>query len=82
MVEFTHDVLTAQAIAFFGDGFETSSTAMGFAIFEVAYNSDVQEKLREEVDAVVKKHGGKLTYDGIQEMHYLDMVIAGNLLWK
>jgi hypothetical protein len=73
-------VLTAQAIAFFGDGFETSSTALGFAIFEIAMNSDVQEKLREEVDTVLENCDGKLSYEALQEMHYMDRVLAGKFI--
>lgn len=70
-------MLTAQAIAFFGDGFETSSTALGFTIFELAMNSDEQEKLREEVDNVLEKYDGKMCYEALQEMHYMDRVLAG-----
>jgi cytochrome P450 family 6 len=73
-------VLTAQAIAFFADGFETSSTALGFAIFEIAMNSDVQDKLREEVDSTLEKFDGKLCYEALQEMHYMDRVLAGKLI--
>jgi len=73
-------VLTAQAIAFFGDGFDTSSTTLAFAIFELACNSDVQERLREEVDTVLEKYDGKICYEAIQEMQFLDRVFSGNNL--
>ncbi|XP_059488820.1 cytochrome P450 6k1-like [Neocloeon triangulifer] len=78
-LDFTHDVLTAQAVGFFGDGFETSSTALGFAIFEIAYHQDVQDRVREEIEDVLEKHGGKLCYEAIQEMPYLDRVISETL---
>lgn len=52
---------------------------MGFAIFEIAMNSDVQEKLREEVDTILENYDGKLSYEALQEMHYLDRVLAGKI---
>jgi hypothetical protein len=45
---------------------------------EVSLHQDIQERLREEIDAVLKKHDGKITYEAIQEMEYLDKVVAGN----
>jgi len=29
------------------------------------------------VDSVLKKHGGALTFDALQEMTYLDMALSG-----
>jgi len=43
----------------------------------MALNPDVQTKVREEVDSVLKKHGGSLTFDALQEMTYLDMALSG-----
>lgn len=47
-------------------------------LFELARNPDIQEKLQEEVDRVIEKHNGEITYDALQEMTYMDMVIYGN----
>jgi Cytochrome P450 len=76
---FTDEDVAAQAITFFGDGFETSSSALSFLLYSLATNPDVQERVREEVESVLKRHGNKLTFDSIQEMPYLDMVLAGTL---
>ncbi|PSN38879.1 hypothetical protein C0J52_18964 [Blattella germanica] len=71
--------LAAQAFVFFIAGFETSSTTMTFCLYELSLNHDVQEKLREEIRTVLKKHDGKITYDCIQEMTYLDQVVSETL---
>jgi len=68
--------LAAQVFVFFVVGFETSSSNMSYALFELAKNQDVQEKLRLEISEVVAKHG-ELTYEAILDMPYLDQTITG-----
>jgi hypothetical protein len=40
-------------------------------------HQDIQDRVREEIDVVLQKHDGKLTYEGIQQMEYLDKVVSG-----
>jgi cytochrome P450 family 6 len=69
--------LAAQVFFFFIGGFETSSTTMTFCLYELSLHQDIQERLRDEIDVVLKKHDGKITYEAIQEMEYLDKVLSG-----
>ena len=69
--------LAAQAFVFFVGGYETSSTTMTFCLYELSLHQDIQDRLREEIDDVLQKHDGKVTYEGIQEMEYLDKVVSG-----
>ncbi|KAH8401698.1 hypothetical protein KR009_007401, partial [Drosophila setifemur] len=71
----TFNEIAAQAFIFFLAGFETSSTTMGFALYELASNQDIQDKLRAEIDEVLAKNNGKLTYDSMREMTYMEKVI-------
>jgi cytochrome P450 family 6 len=50
---------------------------MTFALYELARHPEIQQNLREEILLVMSKHDGKLTYDGIQGMSYLDRVVSG-----
>jgi hypothetical protein len=50
---------------------------MSFALHELALHPEVQNRLRAEILQVLNKNNGQLTYDGIQEMAYLDMVLSG-----
>ncbi|PNF34157.1 hypothetical protein B7P43_G18276 [Cryptotermes secundus] len=74
--------LAAQAFVFFVAGFETSSTTMTLCLYELSLHQDIQERLREEIDIVLKKHDGKITYEAIQEMEYLDKVVSGKACTK
>lgn len=69
--------ITAQVFLFFAAGFETSSTTSSYAMYELAKNKHVQDKLREEIDRVTEKHNGIITYECILEMEYLTQVIEG-----
>ncbi|XP_046959632.1 probable cytochrome P450 9f2 isoform X2 [Vanessa cardui] len=74
--------LVAQAVLFFMAGFDTVSTAMSFALHELAANPEIQERLVEEIKNHDSKSGGKLDFASIQSLKYLDMVTSEVLrLW-
>ncbi|KAF2899557.1 hypothetical protein ILUMI_06631 [Ignelater luminosus] len=75
----TDEDITAQALIFFFAGFDTASTMMSYAAYELAVNPDVQDKLRKEVDEALKKSNGDITYEVLMGMKYLDMVVAETL---
>lgn len=74
----TIEQAAAQAFIFFLAGFETTSTTISFALFEMAQNQEIQQKAREEVVKLWRKHS-EINYDSVMEMHYLDTVIFGSL---
>ena len=67
----------AQALSFLLGGFETASTTLSFALYELALHPEIQQTVRAEILQVLSEHGGKLTYDGMQNMSYLDRVVSG-----
>ncbi|XP_034830601.1 cytochrome P450 9e2-like [Maniola hyperantus] len=74
--------LIAQAVLFFIAGFDTVSIAMSFALLELALHPEVQDRLYEEIKEYNEKHNGKLSFNAIQNMTYLDMVVSEVLrLW-
>ena len=52
---------------------------MIFCTYELALHQDIQDRLREEIEEVLKKHNGDLTHDAVMEMKYLDMVFNETL---
>ncbi|XP_011638498.1 probable cytochrome P450 6a14 [Pogonomyrmex barbatus] len=78
-IEFTDSFLVSQAFLFFSAGFETSSTAMTNAFYELALNQKIQDRLREEINQSFAKYGNNLSYENIKEMIYLDKVFKETL---
>lgn len=78
--EWSDDELLAQCLIFFLAGFDTVSTGMTFVAYELALNPDIQSKVHGEIDEVNQNlDGGLLTYDTLQKMKYLDMVVSETL---
>lgn len=77
-IELTDSLLAAQLFVFFIAGFETSSTTMSNALYELALNHEIQDKLRDEIKQELARTGGVMQYEGIKDMKYLDMVFQGN----
>ncbi|XP_055612266.1 probable cytochrome P450 28a5 [Uranotaenia lowii] len=73
--------MAAHGVTFFIDGFETSSVALSFTLYELAKNPDVQKRLREELVKAIADDGS-ISYEAIQDLPYLDQVISETLrLW-
>lgn len=72
------DDLTAQCLLFFFAGFEIVSSVISLASHELCINPDIQAKLRAEIDEVRNSlEGGPITYEVLQKMKYMDMVVSG-----
>lgn len=68
--------ITAQALIFFLAGFEVTSTAMTYLAYELAINPDIQQQLYEEICTTLEENSGKLTYEALMSMKYLDSVLS------
>lgn len=72
--------IVAQSFLFFTAAFETSATTMTYAMWELAKNMNIQNRLRNDIKQVIAKHAGHFTYEAMMELEYLNQVIYGNLL--
>uniref|UniRef100_A0A1L8E4N4 Putative cytochrome n=1 Tax=Nyssomyia neivai TaxID=330878 RepID=A0A1L8E4N4_9DIPT len=72
------DELSAQTFLFFIAGYGTSAFTTTFALYELALNKNVQDRARDEVMEIFKKHG-EFSYEACMEMKYIDQVIKETL---
>ena len=62
---------------FFLAGYETVSTLLCFASHQLAVHPDIQTRLQKEIDETLNENEGKVTYEAVHSMKYLDMVVSG-----
>lgn len=75
--ELTDDDIVSQAMLFLFAGFDTASTTSCFLAHELAIHPDIQVKLQEEVDGVNRQCNGKIPFETLLSMKYLDQVVCG-----
>lgn len=68
-------------MVFFAAGFETSSTTMSNAIYEMAQNQAIQDKVREEIREVLSG-SDTILYDDLKKMKYLDQIVRGPCVFQ
>lgn len=73
----TPELMAAQCVLFFLAGYETSSTTIAFTLLELSKNHHIQNKVRDEINKLLEKYDGQVTYDLLKNMPYTDMVMAG-----
>ncbi|XP_041980775.1 cytochrome P450 6a22-like [Aricia agestis] len=78
-VRITDMIISANAFIIFLGGFETTSSTLSFMFLELAEHPEVQGKMRDEIHQVLEKHGGMITYETLQDLTYMEMVIQETL---
>lgn len=78
--QWTDDDLVAQALVFFLGGFETTTILMQACFWELARNLHVQQTLIDEIDDMLESLNGKeISYEQLNQMKYLEMIINETL---
>uniref|UniRef100_A0A0K8W4E0 Cytochrome P450 6a2 n=1 Tax=Bactrocera latifrons TaxID=174628 RepID=A0A0K8W4E0_BACLA len=76
----TVEEMTAQAFFFFAAGSEKSSSTLSFTLYELAMQSELQDRLRCEINETLCQHDNELCFESLNEMTYMKQVIAGMYL--
>ncbi|XP_053996963.1 cytochrome P450 9e2-like [Hylaeus anthracinus] len=74
--------IAIHAFTFLFGGFDTVSNQLCFVIHYLAVNPDVQKRLQEEIDEVLERKQGQMTYDDINGMEYIDAIINETMRLK
>lgn len=78
-IDFDDTTLSGHALSLFTEGTESSNTTMSYILYELAKNPDCQEKLFEDITQVLDKYDGKLSFEALQEITYLECVLHETL---
>lgn len=81
--KWTDDDYVAQGVTLFLGGFGTTTNLMDGLFFELVKNPEIQKNLMDEVDEMMASLNGEhITYDQLNQMKYLDMVVNEGLrMW-
>lgn len=79
LLDITNASIAAECWFFFFAGFEASALVVSSTLLELARHNDIQTKLRNEIDTVLEKYNGEITYDSLQEMTYMEKVVYGKM---
>ncbi|XP_052563928.1 cytochrome P450 9e2-like isoform X4 [Culex pipiens pallens] len=75
--KWTDNELIAQCFLFFLAGFDTTSNLLSWLMYELTVNPAIQDRLYEEISQIENSLLGKhLSYEALQKMSYLDMVVS------
>ncbi|KAF2889023.1 hypothetical protein ILUMI_17150, partial [Ignelater luminosus] len=67
--------ITVEDILYFCYKYQAISISMCYLIYELAVDQNVQNKLRKEIDNANERYGSQITYEVLNHITYLDMVI-------
>lgn len=73
----TFNEIWAQSVVFFLAGYETSSTALTYTLYELSQHPEIQQKAREATRKVLKKFNGEFSYEAVAEMQYVEQCAKG-----
>lgn len=74
-LDYDESLLVGLSLTLFFDGMETVAIGLTYSLYELARNPQCQEQLYLEIVSILSKYDGKLTFEAIQEMNYLNGVV-------
>ncbi|EDV93021.1 GH19082 [Drosophila grimshawi] len=73
------ETITAQAFIFYVAGQETTGSTTAFTLYELAQYPEHLKRLQAEVDETLKQNDGKITYDALNKMEFLELCLQESL---
>ena len=73
------DSIVANCVLFYVAGYDTTASVIMFASYAMATDADIQAAAHREIDEVLARHDGQLTYEAVSELRYLDRVVSETL---
>nr|QZP43561.1 cytochrome P450 monooxygenase CYP321C20 [Ephestia elutella] len=81
-LEPTDELLSGQAFFFFTAGVDPSAASIYACLLELGRHPEHLQKVHDEIDSTFEALNGKLTYESVMDMEYLEKVLCESLrLW-
>ncbi|XP_060656095.1 LOW QUALITY PROTEIN: probable cytochrome P450 6u1 [Drosophila nasuta] len=71
--------IAAQAFGFILAGLEPLNATLGFCLYELALQPDLQDRVRSEIQQLLHQHDGQLTADSLKQLKYTKQVLNETL---
>lgn len=75
----TVEECAANSFLFYVAGSETSPSTMCFSLYELSRSPEHLKTAQDEIDRVLRAHDGKMTYESLKEMKFLEKIIIESL---
>ncbi|XP_049285382.1 cytochrome P450 6d3-like [Anopheles funestus] len=69
----------ANVFLFYVAGADTSIGLISFTLHELTHNVEAMAKARQEIDSVLERYGGVISYESLRELRYLDLCVKETL---
>lgn len=80
--ELTLDRIVGEVFLFFTAGYNTTSSALCEALYEMAKNPEIQDKARSQVMDILDRHNNNITLEAVKEMRYIKQIIMGKFVCR
>lgn len=78
--EFSLKKMAGNMFLFFTGAIETTVGTTLYCIYYLLRNPEALKRAHEEVEQILKKHNGEITFDAVNSLEYIDLCIKGETL--
>uniref|UniRef100_A0A1B6DSR1 Cytochrome P450 n=1 Tax=Clastoptera arizonana TaxID=38151 RepID=A0A1B6DSR1_9HEMI len=78
-VVLTDGIIAAQMFVFLVGGTESVTSTVGFCLYCLAQNPQIQDKVQQEINSTIEKNNNEWNYSVIKQLTYLDQVLQETL---
>ena len=75
----SYEEIAANVFIFYIAGTESSSSTIAYTLYELIQNESLMERAKTDIRKNLEKHDGKVTYESIQDMKFIDLCVKETL---
>jgi cytochrome P450 family 6 len=75
----SYEQIAANVFIFYIAGNESSSSTISYTIYEMTQNEELMQRAQDDIKSTLLKYDGKLTYEAINDMKFIDLCIKETL---